>query len=177
LERIRPGEAHHLAGIVGIINHYIERTPITFDVAPYTVETRRPWFEQFAPGGRHQIFVAERAGRVLGWACSGPWRAKAAYETTAETGIYLAPDAVGAGLGGRLYERLFEALEGEDLHRLVAGITLPNEASVRLHERMGFAPVGVFRAVGRKLGRYWDVAWYERPASVEGTVEGDGSNR
>lgn len=161
---IRRGEARHLAGIVEIINHYIATTPITFDVEPFDVESRTPWFRQFAESGRHQLFVAERAGRVLGWSASGPFRAKAAYETTAEASIYLAPGEVGQGLGTKLYERLFAALGGEDLHRLVAGITLPNEASVRLHERMGFERVGVFTANGRKLGRYWDVAWYERPA-------------
>lgn len=78
--------------------------------------------------------------------------------------IYTAPDVVGRGLGRRLYGRLFEALRGADLHRLVAGITLPNDHSVHLHERMGFERVGVFTANGRKFGRYHDVAWYERPA-------------
>ena len=101
---------------------------------------------------------------MLGWSCSGPFRAKRAYETTAETGVYAAPDALGRGLGTRLYGRLFDALRGEDLHRLVAGITLPNERSIRLHEGMGFRRVGVFTAVGRTLGGYHDVAWYERPA-------------
>ena len=163
MERIRRGEAGDLPDIVEIINHYIEHTPITFDVVPFTVATRRGWFEQFSDAGRHQLFVAEREGRVIGWACSGPFREKAAYETTAETGIYAAPDEVGKGLGTRLYERLLGALAGEDLRRLVAGITLPNEASVRLHERMGFQRVGVFHENGRKLGLYWDVAWYERP--------------
>jgi phosphinothricin acetyltransferase len=161
---IRRGGEGDLPAIVEIINHYIASTAITFDVEPYTVETRRPWLEQFGASGRHQIFVAERAGQVLGWACSGPFRAKAAYETTAEASVYTAPGEGGQGLGTRLYERLFDALRGEDLNRLVAGITLPNEASVRLHRRLGFEPVGVFTANGRKLGRYWDVAWYQRPA-------------
>jgi len=160
--RIRRGEAADLPAIVEIINHYIEHTPITFDVAPFTVETRRPWFEQFAPSGPHQLFVAESGGRAAGWACSGRFREKAAYAPTVETSVYLAPGHGGQGIGRRLYERLFEALAGEDVHRLVAGITLPNEASVRLHERMGFTRVGVFRENGRKLGRFWDVAWYER---------------
>jgi phosphinothricin acetyltransferase len=141
VETIRRGEARDVAGIVEIINHYILHTPITFDVEPYTVDTRMPWFQQFSAGGCYQLFVAEREGRV-----------------------YVAPDEVGKGLGTKLYRRLFEALSGQDLRRLVAGITLPNEASVRLHERMGFARVGVFPENGRKLGRYWDVAWYDRPA-------------
>jgi len=164
VERIRRGEARDVPGIVEIINHYILHTAITFDVEPYTVETRMPWFGQFVHDGRHQLFVAEREGRVRGWACSGPFRAKAAYETTAEASVYTAPGEGGRGLGTRLYGQLFEALAGQDLRRLAAGITLPNEASVRLHERMGFTRVGVFPENGRKLGRYWDVAWYDRPA-------------
>ncbi|NNL65417.1 MAG: N-acetyltransferase [Myxococcales bacterium] len=164
MERIRPGAAADLPDVVEIINHYVAHTAITFDVVPFTVETRRPWFEQFGPSGRHRLFVAEQSGRVVGWACSGPFRSKAAYETTAETAVYLAPDAVGQGLGSRLYAQLFEALAGEDLHRLVAGVTLPNERSIRLHERMGFERVGVFTGVGRKFDRYHDVAWHERQA-------------
>jgi phosphinothricin acetyltransferase len=68
----------------------------------------------------------------------------------------------GQGLGARLYEVLLASLAGEDLHRLYAGVTLPDPASVRLHERRGFRRVGLFREVGRKAGRFWDVAWYEK---------------
>jgi phosphinothricin acetyltransferase len=66
------------------------------------------------------------------------------------------------GVGRALYDALFEALETEDVHRAYAGITLPNDASVGLHERFGFRPVGVFDEVGRKFGRYWSVGWYEK---------------
>ncbi|MEU6230036.1 N-acetyltransferase family protein, partial [Streptomyces sp. NPDC047042] len=93
---------------------------------------------------------------------SGPFRAKPAYGTTVEVTVYLAPDAGGRGIGTLLYKALFEALAGEDVHRALAGIVTPNEASVRLHERFGFRYVGTYREVGRKFGRYWDVAWYEK---------------
>jgi phosphinothricin acetyltransferase len=146
-----------LPALNALYNHYVEAGPVTFDIAPSTVEERRAWLAKFE-GGRHQLFVAEEAGKLLGYAGTMPFRPKAAYETT----IYLAPDALGRGLGARLYRRLFDALEGEDLHRVLAGITLPNEASIRLHERFGFERVGIFREVGRKQGRYWDVAWYEK---------------
>lgn len=160
--RIRRGREDDLAGLTELYNHYIRATPITFDLEPYTPETRRPWLASFAASGRHQLFVAEQAARVLGFACSRPFRDKAAYDTTAETSVYLAPQAVGQGLGRALYERLFAELAGADLHRLVAGITLPNDASVALHTRMGFERVGIFAEVGRKHGRYWDVLWMER---------------
>jgi phosphinothricin acetyltransferase len=159
---LRRGREADLADLVAIYNHYVRETAITFDVEPYTEEGRRPWLLEFAETGRHQLFVAERAGAVVGYACTRRFRDKAAYDTTLETSVYLAPDACGKGLGRALYERLFAALAGVDAHRLMAGITLPNEASVALHERFGFTPVGVMREVGRKFERYWDVLWMER---------------
>jgi phosphinothricin acetyltransferase len=160
--RVRRAERRDLARVTEIYNHYVETTSITFDVTPYTEAEREPWFAQFGARGRHQLFVAERAGRVVGYAGSLQFRAKAAYETSVELTIYVAPDERARGLGPRLYAALFEALRGEDVHRALAGITLPNEPSVRLHERLGFASVGVYSEVGRKLGRYWDVGWWEK---------------
>jgi phosphinothricin acetyltransferase len=159
---IRPGAAPDLAALTALYNHYVQETAITFDLEPYTVETRAAWLAGFAPRGRHQLLVAEEEGRLVGYACTRRFRDKAAYDTTAETSVYLAPGCAGRGLGTALYAALFRALEGADVHRLVAGITLPNDASVALHARFGFAPVGVLREVGRKHGRYWDVLWMDR---------------
>jgi len=133
---------------------------VTFDIEPRTLEQRQAWFDNFAPNGRHQCFVAARGGQPIGWACSGRFKDRAAYDTSVETSIYLAPGEVGKGLGRRLYQTLFEALAGEDVHRAFGGITLPNEASVGLHLAMGFSHVGTYREVGRKFGRFWDVGWY-----------------
>jgi len=77
--------------------------------------------------------------------------------------VYCHPDAVGRGCGSALYAALFYSLSGEDVEMIVAGISLPNPASIALHERFGFRHVGVFHAVGRKFDQYWDVAWFERP--------------
>ncbi|MFQ5843947.1 MAG: GNAT family N-acetyltransferase, partial [Planctomycetota bacterium] len=99
---------------------------------------------------------------VVGYACSTPFRPKPAYRTSVETTVYVAPAATGRGVGGRLYQALFDALAGEELHRAYAGIVPPNPASVALHRRFGFHEVGVAREVGHKLGRYWDVAWFEK---------------
>jgi len=159
---LRRGRDADLPALTAIYNHYIRETAITFDLDPYTEQTRRPWLRDFGETGRYQLFVAERAGAVLGYACTRRFRDKAAYDTTLETSVYLAPDARGGGVGRALYERLFAALDGVDAHRLIAGITLPNPASVALHERFGFTPVGAMREVGRKFGRYWDVLWMER---------------
>jgi len=128
------------------------------------VDERRPWFDDHKPSGRHRLLVATGAdGRCAGYASTGRWRPKAAYDTTVESTVYCAPSAVGRGCGSLLYAALFEALAGEDIERIVAGISLPNPASIRLHERFGFRRVGTFHRVGRKFDQYWDVAWFERP--------------
>jgi phosphinothricin acetyltransferase len=160
---VRRAERRDLARITEIYNHYVATTGVTFDVKPYSEAEREPWFAQFGASGRHQLFVAECAGRVLGYAGSLQYRPKQAYETSVETTIYVAHDERARGLGPRLSDALFAGLRGADVHRLLAGITLPNEASVRLHERLGFKLVGVYSEVGRKLGRYWDVGWWQRP--------------
>ena len=164
---LRPAEPSDLPALTAIYNHYVRETPITFDVEPFPVEARRPWLEGFAAEGPHQLFVAERGGDLLGYAGSMRFRPKAAYATSVETTVYMRVGSEGQGIGAALYARLFEALRGEELHRAYAGITLPNPASIRLHERFGFRPVGVFHEVGRKLGRYWDVAWYEKSLGGE----------
>ena len=151
-----------LPALTAIYNHYVVNTPITFDIEPFTVEQRLQWFELHARTGRYRLFVAEEAGTVIGYAGTGPFRPKEAYETTVETTIYCAPHATGRGIGTRLYAVLFDALKGEDVHRALGGITLPNEASVALHTRFGFVEVARFSENGRKLGRYWDVAWFEK---------------
>jgi phosphinothricin acetyltransferase len=159
---LRRARAEDLAALTEIYNHYVIHTPITFDLEPFTPETRRPWLAQFADSGRYQLFVAEQAGRVLGYAGSMRFRTKAAYDPSVETTIYLRPECTGRGLGRLLYERLFAALRGEDVHRILGGVTLPNEASIALHKSFGFTPVGTYSEVGRKFGRYWDVLWLER---------------
>lgn len=159
---IRPATRDDLPRLVEIYNYYVIHTPITFDVEPYTVEKRAAWFEQFAPTGRYRLLVAESDATIVGYAGTMRWRPKAAYDTTVETTIYCAHDAVGKGIGRRMYEALFEALRGEDVHRYVAGYTMPNAATAALHERLGFKQVGIFSEVGRKFGKYWDVCWMER---------------
>ena len=159
---IRRGEARDLPALVEIDNYYILETPITFHTEAVSVASRTPWFEAFGSTGRYQLFVAEHAGRVIGYAGTTRFRPKAAYGPSVETTVYLAPDARQRGTGGRLYERLFAEIEGEDIHRLLAGITLPNPASLALHARMGFTEIGVFHEIGRKFDRYWDVVWLER---------------
>ncbi|WP_409471506.1 GNAT family N-acetyltransferase [Streptomyces sp. HC307] len=162
--QVRPGVESDLEALTDLYNHYVRETPITFDTAVFTPEERRPWLLSHPEDGPHRLMVATDADsqEILGYATSSPYRAKPAYDTSVEVTVYVAPHAGRRGIGTLLYKALFEALAGEDLHRAYAGIAQPNEASARLHERFGFRYVGTYREVGRKFGRYWDVAWYEK---------------
>jgi phosphinothricin acetyltransferase len=160
--RIRAPLPSDAAPLTELYNHYVRETPITFDVEPWTIPRREAWMRDFAETGRYRLRIADEAGRVLGYACTRRFREKAAYETTVEMSVYLAPDATGRGLGNALYAELFAAIRGQDVHRAIAGTTLPNDVSIALHRRFGFRSAGVMTDVGRKFGRFWEVAWYER---------------
>ena len=166
--KVRPAMRADLPRLTEIYNHYIVNTPITFDLNPVTVEERARWFEEHAGSARHRLFVAEIEGTVVGWAGTGSFRDRAAYDTSVEMTIYCAPDATRRGIGASMYRVLFDALKNEDINRLLAGITLPNDASLKLHRRFGFTDVGVFTECGRKFDRYWDVIWMERPLLLPG---------
>lgn len=161
---VRPATRADLPRLTEIYNHYILYTPVTFDIEPYTVEGRETWFQQFGTAGRYRLLIAEDGDHIAGYAGTMRFRPKPAYETTVETTVYCAPESLGKGIGRHLYERLFLALRNEDIRRFVAGYTLPNPGSAALHDRLGFKSIGVFTEVGRKFGKYWDVAWMERAA-------------
>ncbi|MBQ0986335.1 N-acetyltransferase [Streptomyces sp. F63] len=174
--QVRAGGEQDLQELTDLYNHYVRETPITFDTEPFTAGQRRPWLLSHPQDGPHRLLVAveggpgNNGGRILGYATSSPFRPKPAYATSAEVTVYCAPGAGGRGVGTRLYTELFRVLEGEDLRRAYAGVTLPNAASVRLHERFGFNRVGTFHEAGRKFGRYWDVAWFERRLGTGGAA-------
>jgi phosphinothricin acetyltransferase len=151
-----------LQALTDIYNHFVRSSHVTFDVDQFSVDERRSWFSHYADSGPHRLLVAADGDEVLGYATSGPFRPKPGYVTTVETTVYCHPAATGQGVGSALYGALLAALDGEDLHRAYAGVALPNDASIGLHERHGFRPIGTFGEVGRKFGRYWDVRWFER---------------
>lgn len=161
--RIRPAVRADLEPLTEIYNHYVATAPATFDTRPATVEERRGWFEQHT-GGPYRLWVAAPdSGPPVGWAETGKFRPRPAYDTTVEVSVYLAPGWAGRGLGSRLYRALFDSIAGERLHRAVAVIALPNPSSVALHSRWGFREVGRLPEVGWKFGRYWDVGLFSRP--------------
>jgi phosphinothricin acetyltransferase len=159
---VRPARPADLPRLTDIYNHYVIDTAITFDLDPYTVDQRGEWFARYSATGRHRLVVAECDNHVLAYASTSPFHPRHAYDTTVEMTVLCAPEAVGHGVGQRLYEELFPMLRGEDIHRAIAAITLPNRGSCELHERFGFTRAATLTEVGRKFDRYWDVAWYVR---------------
>ena len=148
--------------------------------APYVRDTAIS-FEQVAPADAevaarirraqetHAWLVAERDEAVVGFAYAGPHRERAAYRWAADVAVYVARDHVGHGIGHALYTALLERLFDQGVHVACAGITLPNAASVALHEALGFRPVGVYRDIGFKAGSWHDVGWWQlalRPADA-----------
>ncbi len=110
----------------------------------------------------HAWLVADHGGDILGYAYAATFRTREAYRWTVEVSAYLAESARGHGVAERLYRDLFALLAARGYRRAIAAITLPNAASVRFHERFGFARVGVLESVGHKFGRAHDVAYYQR---------------
>lgn len=156
---IRLARAGDAPAIQAIYAPYCTGTPISFEVqAPAVDEVASrlakvlsvlPWL------------VAEEDGRMLGYAYASPHRERAAYRWSVDAAIYVARASHRRGLGRALYAPLLELVRRQGYAQAFAGITLPNAASVGLHEAMGFTPIGVFRAVGHKLGQWHDVGWWQ----------------
>ncbi len=159
---IRPARRDDLPRLVEIYNHYVEQSVSTFDTRPTSVDDRLAWFEAFSETGPYRLFVASDGDRVLGCASSSPYRSHPAFAKTVEVGVYLDPAFLGQGIGSALYAVLFDALLHEDIHDALAGIALPNDASVALHRKFGFTEVGVFHEYAIKNSRYIDSLWMER---------------
>ena len=158
---VRPGSRADLPELVAIYNHYVMNSHATFDTQPVTVESRTDWLERFSTVGRYRLFVAAEEDRVLGCASSAPYREHPAFARTVEVGIYLHPEARSRGIGSALYRPLLDNLRTEDVHVAVAGIALPNDASIGLHRRFGFTEVGVFDEYASKNGEYISSVWMQ----------------
>lgn len=157
---IRSATAEDAAPIAAIYNHYILNTCATFETKPVTagemeqriaetVATPLPWL------------VAERPGDMIGYAYAARWRRRHAYQFSVESAIYLEANYTGNGVGSQLYAALVDAIRSLSLHTVVGGIALPNESSIRLHERLGFKQVGQFEQVGYKHGHWVDVGYWQ----------------
>ena len=157
IRRVTPADA---GAIAAIYNHHVVNTAVTFEEIPVDEATMRNRIAEI--DASHAWFVAAVDGRVGGYAYASAWRARSAYRRSVETTVYVGNEAVGRGLGRALYDALLGELAQRGFHCAMGGIALPNAASVALHERMGFAKVAHFREVGWKLGRWFDVGYWQR---------------
>jgi L-amino acid N-acyltransferase YncA len=145
--------------IARIYNHYILHTVISFEEEPVSgadMQRRMAEVQQNFPW-----LVYEDGGAIAGYAYATPWKNRGAYRHAAETTIYVDKARLGKGIGARLYEPLLKTLRDRDLHVVMAGIALPNDGSVAIHERFGFVKVGQYREIGRKFDRWVDVGYWQ----------------
>ena len=160
---IRPARAGDLPDVRAIYNHYVENSVVTFDEKP---STHRYWREKFAMLTKLKLpflVAVTPTSQVIGYALVQPWASKSAYRYTVENSIYLGPGAGGKGLGSALLQALIEACEQIGLREIVAVISDSGaEASIRLHERHGFAEVGRMGRVGFKFGRSLGTVYLQR---------------
>ena len=157
---IRDAVVADAEAVAAIYAPYVRETAISFEAEPPAAEEMA---ERIAAAQRsHAWLVLEEDGEVGGYAYGGPFMARAAYQWATAVSVYLAPGRRRTGAGRALYEALFDRLAGRGHRTALAGIALPNDASVGLHRAMGFEPVGTYRRVGWKHGRWHDVAWYQR---------------
>jgi len=156
--------------ICDIYNYYVKNTVVTFEEEAVGAEAMAERIARVTASLPWLLW--EEGGRVLGYCYASPWKERSAYRYSVETTVYLGPGNEGRGLGSLLYGALIPELGRRGLHQLLAGIALPNERSVRLHERLGFVKTGELVEVGFKFGRWIDVGYWQL-----GLPAGSGSPR
>ncbi len=156
---IRPACTEDAAACAAIYRPFVTDSHTSFETVPPSAQD---FVDRIDSTLRtHPWLVAERAGEVVGYAYAGQHRDRVAYQWAADVSVYLADQARGQGVGGALYTTLFDVLRSQGFRIALAGVALPNAASVALHERLGFTPVGVYRRIGYKLGAWYDVGWWQ----------------
>lgn len=146
--------------IARIYNYYVHNTVITFEEEPVSAQTMAGRVADTRNASLPWL-VAELGGAPIGYAYANKWKARSAYRYSVETTIYLEHGHGGRGIGKYLYSELLSLLRGQGIHVAIGGAALPNEASVALHEKLGFERVATFRQVGFKHKRWIDVGYWQ----------------
>jgi len=157
---VRDATLEDAAACAAIYEPYVTETAVSFEAVPPSAGEMAG--RMAASLANHAWLVGEAGGEVVGYAYGGPFRMREAYRWSCETSIYLRVGLRRTGLGRLLYTELLDRLAARGYRRVIAGITLPNDASLGLHRAMGFEPAGVFRGVGFKKGRWHDVSQFQR---------------
>ncbi len=158
MSAIRVARADDAGEICEIYAPNVTGAFISFEAEPPTVEEMRSRIAKTL--ATHPWLVHDEGGRILGYAYASKHRERAAYQWSADVSCYVRKEARGRGIGKALYTELLRMLEAQGFRSAYAGIALPNDASVRLHESVGFTPIGVYRGVGFKQGAWRDVGWW-----------------
>jgi L-amino acid N-acyltransferase len=143
-----------------IYNAEVSGSTVTFDLVPRSLDEQRAWLE--ARSGALAVVVAEDAGEIVGFAALSPYRSRPAYSTTVEDSVYVRGDQRGTGVGRALLAELVDVAAARGFHTMMARIVGGHDASIGLHRSLGFELVGVEKEVGRKFGRWLDVALMQR---------------
>ena len=157
---IRNAAREDVAAVAAIYNLYIANTCITFETDAVSAEEMRARILEAADASLPWL-VATDDNAVVGYAYASKWKGRCAYRHSAESTVYLAPASTGKGVGRQLYAALIDRLRDRGIHTVIGGIALPNEASIRLHERLGFEKVAQFKQVGFKQDRWIDVGYWQ----------------
>lgn len=142
---------------------YITKTPITFETVVPSVNEIADRIEKVME--RYPWIVAIDNNRIIGYAYATQIRTRAAYDWSVETAVYIQEDYTGKGAGTQLYQKLLSVLRQQNYTNASGGVALPNEASVKLHEKLGFSHIGTFKKIGYKFDQWWDVGWWQKELS------------
>ena len=160
MSKIRPVNSDDAEAICAIYNHYVQNSTISFEedgVSPTEMSRRIVDVTESLPW-----LVIENEGVVDGYAYATKWRARSAYRFSVEITVYLSPSAIGKGYGASLYANLMEQLATLGVHAVIAGIALPNEKSIKLHEKIGLKKIAHFEQVGFKNQQWIDVGYWQK---------------
>ncbi len=157
---VRPVLRADVPAIASLYSHYVLHTTVSFEEAAVGAEAMGQRVDEVVSAGLPWL-VADHSGELRGFAYAGKWKARSAYRFSVESSVYVAPQQVGQGIGAGLYAPLLAELRAQGLRTVLGGIALPNDASVRLHERFGFAKCAHLTEVGFKFGRWIDVGYWQ----------------
>ena len=150
--------------ICNIYNHYIKHTCISFEESPVSIKQMQQRIKDISASFSWLVYEIDQ--QILGYAYASRWKTRSAYRYSVESTVYLSQQAAGQGIGSQLYAALIAELKETDAHSVIGCIALPNEASIALHEKIGFEKVAHFKEVGRKFDEWIDVGFWELVLSV-----------
>ena len=163
--KIRIANLIDMQRVIDIYNYYVTNSVATFDTDLRTIKEQEKIFSKYSSIGPYQMFVAEENNFVLGFASTDPYREHTSFQKTIAVTVYVDHNYRKNGIGSKLYEELFKRLEEEpSWHTALAGIALPNEASIVLHKKFGFTEVGIFKEYGYKNNQYISSIWLQKNA-------------